>query len=222
MYSVDLSKISLDEFKSILLSFYLLPSQRMILVNLEENIETLKGSGLSNLADLRALLGKKKGYPILSETLRIDEADLVLLNRMVNSFVVKELPLARIEIFLNEELRALALLGMTNTRQYYETFTDPGQKEKALSKGNLPPDKVDYALHIIDLLRINGIGVDYAKTLYRLGITCVRDYNNTPSQVILHAVQELNKREKLSKATLGITDVDYCRRFSQRLDHDLL
>jgi len=93
MYSINLNKITLDEFKNILLTAYLLPSQKLILNNLEQNIERLKNKGLSNLQDLHNLLKKKKNYSTIAENMKIDEDYLVILNRMVNSFIVKELPL---------------------------------------------------------------------------------------------------------------------------------
>lgn len=221
MYSINLNKITLDEFKNILLTAYLLPSQKLILNNLEQNIERLKNKGLSNLQDLHNLLKKKKNYSTIAENMKIDEDYLVILNRMVNSFIVKELPLAKIKIFSDQELTLLADKGITNTRHYYEAYMNAKYTTKAATIKNIPPEKMKYALHIIDLLRINGVGVDYAKILYEIGIKSVSDYNKTSSEIILQSFQELNKKKKLSKATLGITDIDYCRRFSEKLDCDL-
>lgn len=222
MYSVDLKKITLDEFKKILLKSYLLPTQKVILTNLDENIEKLKSKGLSNLHDVHSLLKKKKDYSTIAEDVKIDEAYLVILNRMVNSFVVKELPLAKLEIFSKEELKMLADRGISNTRHYYEAYVNSQQTKESFLKEIISPDKMVYSLHMIDLLRINGVGVDYAKILYEMGIKSVADYNKTSSDIILQAFTSLNKTKELTKATLGITDIDYCRRFSERLDNDLV
>ena len=221
MYSIDLSKITLDEFKKILLAAYLLPSQKVILTNLEENFERLKHKGILNLQELRNFLKKKKDYTLIADDIKIAEDYLIILNRMVNSYIVKELPLANIEIFSNEELRMLTNTGITNTRHYYEAYLNIKQTEKTLLNENISLEKIKYALHIIDLLRINGVGVDYAKILYEIGIRSVSDYNRTSSDIILQSFQELNKQKELTKATLGITDINYCRRFSERLDNDL-
>ncbi|NCB42644.1 MAG: DUF4332 domain-containing protein [Clostridia bacterium] len=221
MYSVDLNKITLDEFKKILLTAYLLPSQKVILTNLNENIEKLKNKGLSNLHDLHSLLKKKKDYSSIAEDVKIDEAYLVILNRMVNSFIVKELPLAKLEIFSNEECKTLADIGVVNTRHYYEAYIKAKQASETFLNEIITPEKMLYSLHIIDLLRINGVGVDYAKILYEMGIRSVVDYNKTSSEIILQSFKALNKTKELTKANLGITDIDYCRRFSERLDNDL-
>lgn len=47
------------------------------------------------------------------------------------------------------------------------------------------------------------------------------DYNKTPSETILKSFRELNSKWKFTKATLGISDIDYCRRFCEKLDCDI-
>jgi len=69
-------------------------------------------------------------------------------------------------------------------------------------------------------LRINGVGVEYAKALHAVGIKSVDDYNRMPSETILNSIREYNKEKIHSKATLGISDIDYCRRFCEKLDCD--
>lgn len=221
MYLIDLTKITLDEFETTLLTVHLLPSQRVILKNLTQNIQRLRNKGFMNLHDVRNLLKRKKDYSSIAEDTGIEEEYLIILNRMVNSYIVKELPLTKLEIFTSEEIGMLAEQKITSTRDYYEAYTATKQKEPILTNGNIPMDKVNYALHIIDLVRINGVGVDYAKILFEIGIKSVADYNKVPSEEILKSFQELNKKEKVTKATLGITDIDYCRRFCEKLDCDI-
>lgn len=216
MYSIDLSKITLDEFKRIMLSSQLLPSQRLILSDIEENIEKLKDKDIFNIQELHNLLKKRNDYPAISESMHIDKDYLVILNRMVNSFIVKELPLPKIKVFTEDELQALANEGIKNTKHYYETYINPENKKKS----NISPEKLEYALRIIDLLRMNGVGVDFAKTLYDMGIKSTSDYNKTTSDKILKSFKEFNKNSSLTRATLGITDIDYGRRFSEMLDND--
>jgi hypothetical protein len=62
------------------------------------------------------------------------------------------------------------------------------------------------------------VGVEYSKILYEMGIQSVLHYNKTPSETILASFNELNKKKEYSKATLGISDIDYCRRFCKKLD----
>lgn len=218
---MDLTKFSLEEFEEILLTSRLLPSQRIILVDLSLNMQKLKNKGLKNLQNVYDLLKKKDAYPSISRETGISEAYLVILNRMVNGYIVKSLPLDKLVIFTKEELCDLAEEDIKTTKHYYESFLNAPQSENISEKVNIPLARLEYALHIIDLLRINGVGVEYAKILYEMGIQSVQDYNKTPSETILASFNELNKNKVYSKATLGISDIDYCRRFCQKLDCDI-
>ncbi len=222
MYSIDLSRITLEEFEEAMRRTQLLPSQRIILNNLSGNMQILKDKGCSSLQDLQNLLKRKNDYIAIAEDTGISQDYLVILNRMVNSYVVKVLPLEKLEIFTNEELNLIAGEKIGNTKQYYEAFTDVRQRESFSAKSNISLEKLRYALHIIDLVRINGVGIEYAKILYDIGVKSVSDYNNTPSAEILELVKAYNKRKEYTKATLGISDVDYCRRFCEKLDCDII
>lgn len=221
MYSVDLTKFSLEEFEKILLTSRLLPSQRLILEDLSLNMQKLKNKGLKNLQNVHDLLKKKDAYPSISRETEISEAYLMIINRMVNSYIVKPLPLDKLMIFTKEELSGLAEEGIKNTKHYYDSLLNASQRENIAGKVNIPLARLEYALHIIDLLRINGVGVEYAKILYEMRIQSVQEYNKTPSETILASFNELNRNKVYSKATLGISDIEYCRRFCQKLDCDI-
>jgi hypothetical protein len=221
MYSTNLAEISLDEFNDILLAAQLLPSQRKILNQLPENIQKFKSKGLKTMLDLQIFLKKKQNYPAIAEDTGIDQETLVIFNRMVNSYVVKVLPLRDIGIFTDEELKSLDGEKITNTQQYYEALTMAESRVSISARIKISFEKMEYALRIIDLVRINGVGVEFAKILYEIGIKCVADYNKMPSDAILESYRALNQKRALSKATLGISDIDYVRRFCEKLDCEI-
>jgi len=221
MYSINLVIITIDEFEKTLLTMHILPSQRIILKELSTNMQKLKNKGFSNLQELQNLLKKKKDYDSIAKDIDIDKEFLIILNRMINSYVVKISPLQKLNIFTCEELMVLTKEKITNTENFYETLKYIEQRLFLSIRLSIPTDKLEYALHIVDLLRINGVGVEYAKALYFIGIKTINDYNKTPSEVILNDINEYNKNYIHSKATLGISDIDYCRRFCEKLDCDI-
>ena len=52
MYSIDLHKISMDQFQELLTGIELLPGRRVLLDNLDQIIEEFKQHGIKNLSDL--------------------------------------------------------------------------------------------------------------------------------------------------------------------------
>lgn len=221
MHSTDLTIFSLEEFEKTMLAAQLLPSQEPILEGISHNMQRLKAKGLDNLQQVHDLLRKKENYPAVSKDTGIPEDYLVILNRMVNSYIVKVLPVSKLAVFSKDELKLLEKEGIKNTKQYYEAFLSPEMRKSLSVRISIPLPRLEYTLHITDLLRINGVGVDYAKILYEIGIKSIEDYNRTPSQKILIAFNSLNKERTLTKATLGISDIDYCRRFCEKLDNDI-
>jgi len=215
MYSTDLTKIKLYDFLETLKTVQLLPSHRILLTDIDLNFKKLKDFGINNLAEIQKLLKNKNEHSTISKKLDIKTEYLIILNRMVNSYVVKSISLDKIGIFNVEELTILKNRKLISTQNYYEHFV------KKQSINEISKDKLIYALQIIDLLRINGVGIEYAKILYEIGIKSVADYKNTNSQTILQKFKEFNDIKKLTKSNLGINDIDYCRRFCEKLDCEI-
>jgi hypothetical protein len=222
MYSINLTKITLDEFERTMTTSYLLPSERMILNDISLNIRKFKDRGYKNIKELQNLLKNKKNYDSISADFEVDKEYLKILNRMVNSFNVKSAGIEKLDIFTDSELKSLYSEGIKTNEILYETLKDDNKIKLISIKTGIPAEKLEYALHIADLVRINGVGVGYAKSLYDVGIKSVNDYNKAPSQTILDRISSHNREIVHSKATLGISDIDYCRRFTEKLDCDIL
>ncbi len=131
------------------------------------------------------------------------------------------MPLSELNIFTGDEINLLADAGIKNTEQYYNEFVSKSRDTDPAHQASIPSEKLLYALHITDLLRINGVGVEYAKILYEIGVKSITDYNKTASETILTSVRKLNAEKAYTKASLGISDIDYCRRFCERLDCEI-
>ncbi|MDP2217742.1 MAG: DUF4332 domain-containing protein [Methanolobus sp.] len=211
----------LEEFDKTMRTAQLLPSQMPILDDLSLNMQRLRDKGVINLQQVHDLLKKKENYPAVSKDTGIPEDYLVILNRMVNSYIVKILPLEKLEIFSHDELEMLKKQNIKNTKQYYEAFSNAGPRDVLSAVTGIFVSRIEYALCITDLLRINGVGVGYAKILEEIGVKSIGDYNKTSSEKILCSVNALNKERAFTKATLGISDIDYCRRFCEKLDKDI-
>jgi len=215
MYTTDLTKIKLDEFMETLKNIQLLPSHRILLTDIDLNFKKIKGLGINNLAEIQKLLKNKKEYSTLSKKLAIETEYLTILNRVINSYEVKPISIDQIGIFTDYELDILKNRKITTTKKYYEHFV------KKNSVDEISKDKLNYALHIIDLLRINGVGIEYAKILYEIGIKSVSDYKNTKSEIILQKFKDVKDKKKLTKSSLGLNDIEYCRRFCEQLDCEI-
>jgi hypothetical protein len=219
MYSIDLTKISLSEFKEILLSIDLLPSRKILLDNLDAVIKRIENKGVKNLAELHQLL-KNKDISSLSSELLVTKGYLTVLKREVNSYKSKPVPLEKLEIFLPEELGELELYGIKNTKDFYEACCKVSNRKALSEKTGIDENEILEALELTDLIRINGVGPLYAKILRMAGISSIKKYLNTSSDKILKMYADLKNKMSIS-INLSLKDIEYCRRFCEKLDVDV-
>lgn len=92
------------------------------------------------------------------------------------------------------------------------------QNRTELSKTIDVPDKeLDKLFCLVNLTRINGVGPVFALMLYNLNIKSIDDLNNIDSNTFLDHVKALNKDKVYTKAKLTEKDIEYCKRFSEKL-----
>jgi hypothetical protein len=221
MYSIDLKKISLDEFSEILHSIDLLPGRRLLMNNLDKTIKKLKKMDIINLFDLKIMLKKKSDYPEISKALSVDTGYLTILNREINSYESKPVPLDKLEVFLKNEISLLAENKIKTTKDLYDRCWNRIKRAAFSKEMKIDISKILKALELTDMLRVNGVGMIYASILNKIGIKSVSDYLDAGSEEILKRFQKINENKSLTKAKLGLKDVEYCKRFCKKLDKEI-
>jgi hypothetical protein len=218
MYSINLSKFTLDEFAEILRSIDLLPGRRVLLDNLQETVSALKRTGIKTLSELQSLLKKKSEYPSLTKKLPVDENYLVILSREINSYESKPLPLTKLDIFPPEEIKVLTEIGIKTTKDLYSNSLTPADIKALSEKVSISKTKLKRALELSDLVRVTGVGPVFARMLHESGIKSITDFQKTASDEILNRYNETKGDLKI---TLGLKDIEYCKRFCEKLDIDI-
>jgi hypothetical protein len=122
-----------------------------------------------------------------------------------------------LEVFSAEELERLAGAGIKTTQALYEQALTPVHRQSIAARLSISSDKILHALQLSDLLRVNGVGPAYATILWQIGIRNAADYLNISSTQILARYRQSG----LARAKLGLKDVEYCKRFCQKLDSDI-
>ena len=204
MYSIDLQKISLDEFSGILKSADLLPGRRILLNDLDRVIERFKQQGINNLSELQTLLKKKRVYAALTKTIQVSEDYLVVLNREVNSYISKSPDLTKLDLFTVSELESLNEQQISNTKDLYRKLQSKASRQTMSEKTKISMEKLEAALQKADLIRINGVGPVFAGLLQEMGIHSAHDLLATPAQKTLESYQHLNKSHEPVSAKPGV------------------
>ena len=221
MYSTNLEKITLDEFQEILLSIELLPSRKILLDDLSTLIEKLKQKEIDHLGALQKLLKNKKRYLELAAELGISVDYLTVLNREINSYVSKPVPLSKLEVFTEAELEQLEGADLKSTRDLYERSLTRSHRSVLAEELSIPQEKIVAALELSDLLRITGVGPVYARILKEMGINNATTFLEIDTREAVEAYKRINAEKNYSNVNLGIKDIEYVKRFCQKLDSDI-
>ena len=219
-YALDLSTFTVRRFAEITTTAQMLPSRRALADTISEVVPRLEEMGIADVGALRKRLSDKSGYPELTVRLGVDESFLNLLNREVNAYRTKPLPLAKLEAFSDEALQRLADVGIKTTRSLYERCATKADRAELSTLVGVDHKDLLTALTMANLARINGAGPAFARFLMDLGL-------RGPEDVVAADTDELIQRFETSDAfdpkgpKLRPEDIEYCKRFCEGLHTDI-
>lgn len=217
MYSVDLAQFTLDEFETTIANANLTPGRQILKDDLSGVISRLKARDINDLAALKTLLRKKKDYPDLADQLSTSVDYLTVLNREVNSYVSKPVPLAKLEVFSESELAQLADAGLKSSKNLYENALTPAARQELSERVTITEDRIRAALELCDLLRINGVGPVFARILREMGLHSATQFSQTDPETILAQYHQAIADTGITSVKLSFNDIEWCKRFSGKL-----
>jgi len=200
-YNLDLSVISIEEYKKILKLQNLLPGRRILWQNIDHNFEIIGKQNVLDIADLKKLLSTKQKLTTFATVTGISEAYLIILKREIGSLEQKPVAISSFPGIDGEVVSKLKIKGIINSKEYYES-------EKHIS---------DELFCLCDLVRINGIGAVAAKSLFEAGYQTVAEVANADATVMLKRMTKVNEIKGYYKAKLGIKDMQFCIDFASLL-----
>ncbi len=219
-YSLDLRTITLKRFAEIMTTFELLPSRKVLADHITTVVAHLEEMDVVDLEGLRRLLADKQQYSTLAPRLGVDEGYLTLLNREVNAYRTKPTPLAKLEVLTDEELAALKGAGITSTKHLYDRCRVKADRNDVAAAAGVDLSRLETALRMANLVRINGAGPAFARFFLDIGLTTPEDFRQLdPAEVADRYNASI--ADDPSQPRLRSEDVDYCRRFSEGLHTDI-
>ena len=200
-YTLPLEQISLNDYRQLLRQQNLLPGRRILQEQLDERFALLASSGLTNLAQLSAVLATPVKLASLVAKTGIPEEYLTILRRELGSLAQKPVPLSDFPGCNEVQIRELANAGIRNSRDYWERCRKPGEPLSALC----------------DLVRINGVGAVAARAFYEAGFGYVAAVAQANAADMLSRVNTVNAEKGYYKAKLGEKDMQFCIDYAKLL-----
>ena len=221
MYSINLKEISMETFAETISTVEMLPSRRILPEHISDLTGRLKDRGVTDLAGLQRLLKRKEDYPELATELAVSEEYLALLNREVNSYRSKPLPLAKLEVFTEAELDRFRSVRITSTKDLYESCATRKERDRIAQEIGIPAHRLMDGLELANLVRINGVGPAFALFLRGLSIKGPEGFVAAEPDEILAEYEQSIGQERQPGPPLRREDIEYCRRYSLWLSSDI-
>lgn len=84
-YNINLSLITVEEYKNLLKKQNLLPSRQLLKTNIDHHFDLIFKYGVNNIEELKKILSNPKKLSMLKEATGIGEEYLVILKREMGS-----------------------------------------------------------------------------------------------------------------------------------------
>ncbi|MDD2286224.1 MAG: DUF4332 domain-containing protein, partial [Paludibacter sp.] len=161
-YYIDLSSVSLEEYREKLRSSYVLPSRQILKEKLDERFNYFSSIGIKNLQDLLQLLKDKKEVIELSKLVYFSLEYLVNLYRELNSFFPKPIKIKNIQIVPNEVVSSLEKAGIKDTIALFDKVKTPASRKSFAFETGISDSDLLKLTKLTDLSRIRWVGVTFA------------------------------------------------------------
>ena len=200
-YSMDVSRLSLPEYRELLKTQNLLPGRRILWENIDVNFDRMSREGIADIAQLKKRLATLEKITALAAATGIPTEYLTILKREAGSLEQKPVPIASFPGLAEATISGLNEKGIKTSKEYYESGL------------------VDFAelFCLCDLVRINGVGAVAARAFYEAGYRSVTDVANAGAADMHQKVSAVNDQKGYYKAKLGVKDMQFCIDFARLL-----
>jgi len=206
-YYIDLSQITIDQYRLKLESAYLPPSRRMLKDKLDERMGYFKSRGINNIEELIQILKKKDTFTELQGVECLSGDYLTILLRELNSTLPKPNKISEFQEISEDAVAKLKKIGIINTVQLYDKVITSQHREELADSTGITDQEILKLAKLTDLSRIKWVGVTFARMLYDLGVDTVAKAAKA-DPVELHArINHICKEKKLYKGKIGLNDI---------------
>lgn len=201
-YHVDLEQFSLEEFKRILETGRLLPSERILGEKIPERFAILESMGITNLQDLADALKTKKNIERFAQESGLPQDYLVILRRRMGVYTPKPVPLAKFPGVDPEHVERLAAVGIKQTKQLFERAQSKQDRAELSGLTGVPDDALLELVKLADLARASYVGPTWARIIYEAGIDTLEKLADGSPDELCEKVRAVNEEQKLTRAAL--------------------
>ncbi|MCP4544358.1 MAG: DUF4332 domain-containing protein [Chloroflexi bacterium] len=201
-YHVDLEQFSLAEFKHILETGRLLPSEKVLGEKTSERFAILEAIGITNLQNLANRSKSKKKLEQLAQESGIPQEYLTILRRRINVYTPKPVPLVKFPNVDTEHVERLAAVGIKQTKQLFERAKSKQNRAELSALTGVADDALLELVKLADLSRASYVGPTFARVIYEAGTDTLGKLADCSPEELCANLREVNEEQKITKAAM--------------------
>ena len=216
-YYVDLSEISLEDYRLSLETRELLPGRIILGEQTAERFELIASAGISNLDDLARALNSKKSAEAFARDTGLPEDYSIILRREVLSFFPKPVKLGQFPDVKEAHIVELEQVGIKHSKHLFERCLTSSDQIELAKQTSIPLGDLQELIGLSDLVRISGVGPVFARILYEAGVTSAKQLSSHTADTLIHTLLAVNTEHNLPRASFTERDVKHCIDFARIL-----
>jgi len=207
-YSRNLDLITIDDFKEILVNRYLIPSMRVLLSDIDRRFDLLVQHNIINVEDLYQQTKTKKKVAHLVEVTGIDIDYMIVLRRLVSSYIAKPRKLNEypdIDIVLCKKLEEMNI----KTSKILYDYLESEDREQILSTLAIDSKQLKCLEALMEVTRLRYVSPLFATVLVRSGYDSIEKIAAGDSKLLHEAILTTNKEQHIYKGNVGDSDAQF-------------
>jgi len=220
-YSIDFTKITLDQYKKELVKRTLIPSREILKDKADIHFDAFNKSNINTLAELFSILKNSKSKAELLKNKNISDEYISILLRELKSILPKPIKLKDFSWVSSNTINKLDQKGISNTEALYEKLGKSKERKIFVKSTGIDEQEIIELLKLSDLTRIQWVNSTFAHVLFAAGFDTVKKVSKASPEDLFKKVTLKNDEMKLYKGNIGLHDMQLCIEASKMVDAEI-
>lgn len=220
-YYIDFSKITLDKFKMMLESTYLLPSQQILKDKMDSRFEVIKSQDINNLEQLKQALKNKNKINSFSKETSLPVDYLTVLRRVINSYHPTPRKIKDFIELSKETKDKLENIGIKTTPQLYDKLAAKVDRNTMKKELDVDDEEILLLAKLADVSRLRYVNPAFATLLVNSDYDTVSNIRNADYQELYKELVRINEDKKFYKGRINLKDMKFLVNDTEHLSLDV-
>ena len=206
-YYLDLTTFTLEKLKKLLKNSRLLPSQQILLENIDQHFAILGQNGIENLQQLQNALKTKPKVQSFAQETGLPVDFLTVLRREVNSYQPKPVNIKDFPGVAPDNVHKLAQVGVKNSKQLFPYVLTQKDRRMFAQQNQIAYEDILDLTKLTDVVRLKWVGPKFAALLTASSYDTVQKIAGSDYEKLYLTLVQVNEEQDIYRGKFGLEDL---------------